>query len=166
MAMIKEDIESNGMIDNQVIIYDATDKIANGHSGLIANRLAQEYMRPALVLNGEGGSGRSYDKFPLLDLNGWLCSSELIECFGHSNAFGFSFDRANTDKLQQWCNEQLEGRDLTPVYHVDMEIEVAKLKNRHIEKVGKLMSTLVVKVWISLNLLLRILSLKLLIFND
>ena len=44
-------------------------------------------------------------------------------------------------KLQQWCNEQLEGRDLTPVYHVDLEIEVAKLKNRHIEKVGKLMST-------------------------
>ena len=56
MAMIKEEIDSNGMIDNQVIIYDATNKIANGHSGLIANRLAQEYMRPALVLNGEGGS--------------------------------------------------------------------------------------------------------------
>ena len=49
--------------------------------------------------------------------------------------------QGNEFKLQQWCNEQLEGRDLTPVYHVDMEIEVAKLKNRHIEKVGKLMST-------------------------
>lgn len=141
MATIKEHIESNGMMNNQVIIYDATGNIAQGHSGLIANKLAQEYMRPALVLNGEGGSGRSYDKFPLDDLNNWLTSSGLIECSGHQRAFGFSFDRANTDKLQQWCNEQLEGRDLTPVFHVDLEIEVAKLKNRHIEKVGRLMST-------------------------
>lgn len=59
----------------------------------------------------------------------------------HQKAFGISFDRNNTEQLQQWCNKQLEGRDLTPVFHVDLEIEVAKLKNRHIEKVGKLMST-------------------------
>ena len=141
MAMIKEEIDSSDMIDNQVIIYDATNKIANGHSGLIANRLAQEYMRPALVLNGEGGSFRNYDKFPIDNLSDWLSSSGLITTAGHQGAGGIMDYHGNEVKLQQWCNEQLEGRDLTPVYHVDMEIEVAKLKNRHIEKVGKLMST-------------------------
>lgn len=137
---IKDEIEQLGLNNNPVIIFNATDKIADGHSGLVANRLAQEYMRPVLMLNGEGGSGRNYDKFPIEDLNDWLSQSGLIECNGHQGAFGLSFDTSNIPLLQQWCNEQLKDQDLSPVYHVDMEIDITKLKNRHIERVGKVMS--------------------------
>lgn len=82
LALIKGEIESNELHKNPVIIYNATDKIGQGHSGLVANKLAQEYMRPILILNGEGGSGRNYDKFPIEDLNDWLTQSGLIECSG------------------------------------------------------------------------------------
>ena len=137
---IKDEIEQLGLNNNPVIIFNATNKIADGHSGLVANRLAQEYMRPVLMLNGEGGSGRNYDKFPIEDLNDWLSQSGLIECNGHQGAFGLTFDTNNIPLLQQWCNEQLKDQDLSPVYHVDMEIDITKLKNRHIERVGKVMS--------------------------
>lgn len=140
LTLIKGEIESNELHNNPVIIYDATDKIGNGHSGLVANKLAQEYMRPVLMLNGEGGSGRNYDKFPIEDLNDWLTQSGLIECSGHQSAFGIAFSKDNISQLQEWCNAQLEGQDLSPVYHVDMEIDVTKLKNKHIERVGKVMS--------------------------
>ena len=112
---IKDEIEQLGLNNNPLIIFNATDKIADGHSGLVANRLAQEYMRPVLMLNGEGGSGRNYDKFPIEDLNDWLSQSGLIECNGHQGAFGLSFDTNNIPLLQQWCNEQLKDQDLSPV---------------------------------------------------
>ena len=140
LALIKGEIESNELQNNPVIIYDATDKIGQGHSGLVANKLTQEYMRPVLMLNGEGGSFRNYDKFPIDNLSDWLSSSGLIHTAGHSNAGGLSEYRGNEIQLQQWCNSQLEGQDLSPVYHVDMEIDVTKLKNKHIERVGKVMS--------------------------
>lgn len=82
MELIKSEIDEMGLSDNAVIIYDATNKIESGHSGLVANKLAQEYMKPILIVNGEGGSGRNYDKFPILNLNEWLMSSGLIECSG------------------------------------------------------------------------------------
>lgn len=140
LALVKSEIESNELQNNSVILFDATDKIASGHSGLVANKLVQEYMKPVLLFSKEGGSGRNYDKFPIENLNDWLSSSGLIECNGHQGAFGVTFVRENITQLQEWCNAQLEGQDLSPVYHVDMEIDITKLKNRHIERVGAVMS--------------------------
>ena len=122
---------------DQIIIVDVTDKISQGHTGLIANKIAHQYMRPVLLLNNNGGSGRGYDKHPIDSFNEWVTGSGLIECHGHGNAFGITFDRENTEQLRQWCNEQLDGIDTEPTWHVDFEFDIAKLKEQHIIRVGK-----------------------------
>ena len=94
--------------------------------------------RPVLLVNGRGGSFRNYDKFPIEDLSSWLMQSELVICKGHSNAGGLDIEKENIELLQNWCKEQLKDHDLTPIYHADLEIPIAKLKNRHINKVGAL----------------------------
>lgn len=122
---------------NKILIIDVTDKILPGHSGLIANKLAHQYMRPVILLNGDGGSGRGYDKFPIDDFNNWLTESGLIKCSGHANAFGIDFNRNDIELLQNWCNEQLDGVDIEPTWHVDFMFDIAKLKSQHILRVGK-----------------------------
>ena len=123
---------------NPVIILDVTDKVGIGHSGLIANKLASTYMRPVLLINGMGGSARNYSKFPIDDLNTWITSSGLVEGHGHSNAFGLNFvEEPDIEQLKEWTKEQLDGKDTSPVWHVDFEFNIAKLKEKHILKVGQ-----------------------------
>ena len=138
VELFKGEIEQNGFNQNPVIILDVTDKIEAGHTGLVANKLTQQYQRPVLLVNGRGGSFRNYDKFPIEDLSSWLMQSELVICKGHSNAGGLDIEKENIELLQNWCKEQLKDHDLTPIYHADLEIPIAKLKNRHINKVGAL----------------------------
>ena len=127
---------------NSVIVLDITNKVNPGHSGLIANKLASEYMRPVLLINNEGGSARNYSKFPIDDLNEWISSSGLVRGAGHSNAFGLEFPDGKPENivalLQDWCNEQLKDKDVSPVYHVDFEFDITKLRQKHILKVGQL----------------------------
>ena len=137
---IKKRIEEECPLDeNPVIILDVTDKIGLGHGGLIANKLANEYMRPVLLVNDKGGSARNYSKFPIDDLNAWITSSGLASGSGHSNAFGLNFtdDEPNVEALRDWCKEKLAGVDTTPVWHVDFEFDMAKLRPKHILKVGQ-----------------------------
>lgn len=126
--------------DNKIIVLDVTDKIVAGHSGLIANKLAQQYMRPVILINGQGGSARGYDKHPIGNFNEWITESGMIECHGHANAFGITFnavDDGSIDILQNWCNERLEGVDTEPTWHVDFAFDIAKLKAQHIIRIGQ-----------------------------
>ena len=96
-------------------------------------------MRPVLLINGMGGSARNYSKFPIDDLNTWITSSGLVEGHGHSNAFGLNFvEEPDIERLKEWTKEQLDGKDTSPVWHVDFEFNIAKLKEKHILKVGQL----------------------------
>ena len=131
--------------DNPVIVIDITGKVNQGHSGLIANKLASTYMRPVLLVNDKGGSARNYSKFPIDDLNEWITKSGLVGAHGHGNAFGLSFPEDKSDNVVQqirdWTKEQLDGVDTSPVWHVDFEFNMAKLKPRHVLKVGQVDGT-------------------------
>ena len=89
-------------------------------------------------VNGTGGSGRGYDKYPIEDFNSWLTESGLIKCSGHANAFGIHFEQQDIEQLQIWCNERLEGVDTQPVWHVDFAFDISKLKTQHVLRVGQL----------------------------
>lgn len=140
VKMLTEMIEQEGCLDDAVIIMDITDKIERTHGGLIANKLCGQYMKPVLLINGNGGSARNYSKFPMDDLNGWLTSSGLVTCAGHKNACGINIlDKTETfvQDLRDWCNRQLNGVDISPIWHVDFEFDMAKLRPKHILKVGQ-----------------------------
>ena len=139
----KEVKEIQNMVDetDKVIIVDITGIVSPGHSGLIANRLAHQYKRPVILVNDKGGSGRGYDEHPIENFNEWISQSGLIECSGHGNAFGISFTREQIPQLKDWCNEQLKDMDTEPIWHVDFEFDISKLKESHVKRVGQFNSS-------------------------
>ena len=139
----KEVKEIQQLIDetDKVIIVDITGIVSPGHSGLIANRLAHQYKRPVILVNDKGGSGRGYDEHPIENFNEWISQSGLIECSGHGNAFGITFTREQIPQLKEWCNEQLQDVDTEPIWHVDFEFDIAKLKESHVKRVGQFNSS-------------------------
>ena len=139
----KEVKEIQSMVDetDKVIIVDITGIVSPGHSGLIANRLAHQYKRPVILVNDKGGSGRGYDEHPIENFNEWISQSGLIECSGHGNAFGITFTREQIPQLKEWCNEQLQDVDTEPIWHVDFEFDIAKLKESHVKRVGQFNSS-------------------------
>ena len=139
----KEVKEIQSMVDetDKVIIVDITGIVSPGHSGLIANRLAHQYKRPVILVNDKGGSGRGYDEHPISNFNEWISQSGLIECSGHGNAFGITFTREQIPQLKEWCNEQLQDVDTEPIWHVDFEFDISKLKESHVKRVGQFNSS-------------------------
>ena len=139
----KEVKEIQNMVDetDKVIIVDITGIVSPGHSGLIANRLAHQYKRPVILVNDKGGSGRGYDEHPIENFNEWISQSGLIECSGHGNAFGITFTREQIPQLKEWCNEQLQDVDTEPIWHVDFEFDISKLKESHVKRVGQFNSS-------------------------
>jgi single-stranded-DNA-specific exonuclease len=139
----KEVKEIQQLIDetDKVIIVDITGIVSPGHSGLIANRLAHQYKRPVILVNDKGGSGRGYDEHPIENFNEWISQSGLIECSGHGNAFGITFTREQIPQLKEWCNEQLQDVDTEPIWHVDFEFDITKLKESHVKRVGQFNSS-------------------------
>jgi single-stranded-DNA-specific exonuclease len=134
---IQKIIEENGIKDDKVIIVDITGKVNSGHGGLIANKLAHQYMRPVILVNDKGGSMRGYDKHPIDNFKEWVEESGIITCSGHSNAAGIDFSQEQIPELRQWCNDRLQDVDTEPIWHVDFEFDIAKLKEKHILKIGQ-----------------------------
>lgn len=134
---IQKIIDENGIKDDKVIIVDITGKVNSGHGGLIANKLAHQYMRPVILVNDKGGSARGYDKHPIDNFKEWVEESEIITGSGHSNAFGINFTQEQIPELRQWCNDRLQDVDTEPIWHVDFEFDIAKLKEKHILKIGQ-----------------------------
>ena len=134
---IQKIIDENGIKDDKVIIVDITGKVNSGHGGLIANKLAHQYMRPVILVNDKGGSMRGYDKHPIDNFKEWVEESGIITCSGHSNAAGVDFSQEQIPELRQWCNDRLQDVDTEPIWHVDFEFDIAKLKEKHILKIGQ-----------------------------
>ena len=103
--------------------------------------MAHQYKRPVILVNDKGGSGRGYDEHPIENFNEWISQSGLIECSGHGNAFGITFTREQIPQLKEWCNEQLQDVDTEPIWHVDFEFDIAKLKESHVKRVGQFNSS-------------------------
>ena len=140
--VIVDMIENSSMKDNKIIILDTTGIINPTHTGLTANELAKRYQRPVILLtsyNDEefGGSGRNYDKFELEDLNQFICNSGLAEAMGHANSFGIRIRKDRVNEFIEYCNEQLANVDTRPIFHVDFEIPIARLREKHILQVGQ-----------------------------
>lgn len=81
-----DQIESNSLYDNKIMIVRAGDEIHKNLVGLVAMELAAQYKHPVLLLkpyeiNGEivyQGSGRNYDRGELGNLKEFLMSSGMF----------------------------------------------------------------------------------------
>lgn len=100
-----------------------------GVIGIVAQRIAEKYHRPTLVIaveQGVGhGSGRSIPRFNLL--KALSRSSDLFERFGgHSQAAGFTIPAERIGELERrletFTRAVLTPQDLEPMLRVDAEI--------------------------------------------
>lgn len=143
MKNLEKKIEEQHLDDNSVIIVDAADIIDKKTvSGLVANKLTEKYHRPIVILrsyNDEyyGGSGRGYDKGTIGNFNSFLEDTHLIQCMGHSNAFGVSLKKTELQALINACNAKLKLEDLVTIHQVDYEVEADNLIAKSVMKVAE-----------------------------
>lgn len=139
-----ERINYKNLADNKVLIIDSSDTIPEKTlTGLVANKISNDYKRPAIVLKKVkkglyGGSCRNFDKSPVASILKLVNSTELAKCAGHDNACGFRSKTKNLVPLRDLLNDQLKDMKYEDVHHVEYEIPVGRLRKRDIMGVGRL----------------------------
>jgi single-stranded-DNA-specific exonuclease len=105
-----------------------------GVVGVVAGKLADEFYRPAVVLElGPEISRGSARSIPEFDINAALteCQDLLSRFGGHAQAAGFTIPSANIDRLHQQLLEiakrELADVELSPVLAIDVEIPLSAL---------------------------------------
>jgi single-stranded-DNA-specific exonuclease len=120
--------------DSRIAIVSGSEYRA-GVVGLVAGRLAEEFYRPALVLETgtqtSRGSARSIPGFHMaraLD----QCDDLLIRHGGHAQAAGFTVDNGRLEelreRLQRIAETELAGVAPEPVLALDAELEAGEIR--------------------------------------
>ena len=152
---LNKKIKSNKLDKDRILIVDVTEELDNNFTGLVANKLSEYYKRPSILLRKKankkekdnkedkkeilyGGSCRNYRLFPIVSFKDFLNELGTFNyTAGHSEAFGFEIKEENVSITKQKVNKILEKVKIEDVYKVDYEIPVGRLKNKHVEQVGK-----------------------------
>lgn len=118
--MVKQ-LEESVVDDTGILIAYSDNNDNPGITGLIANKLATKFDKPALLLNEQEdtftGSGRGHEK-TLVDFREWCEDSQVIDwARGHDNAFGISIPKKNIDLFKQY-SRSIEKKDV--VYECDV----------------------------------------------
>lgn len=122
--------------DDKIIIVTDT-KASKGFNGLVANKLAQEYKRPAIVLREHkgtlAGSFRTYGDF---DMKKFMRKSNVVQyAEGHPFSGGTSLLKRDLDKLKDYINTELEGVNFENVIEYDLEIHVDDITEKMLKQI-------------------------------
>jgi len=113
--------------------------------GIVAQRLAERYYRPALVIgveDGEGmGSGRSISGFHLLDA--LHSAADVFRRYGgHAQAAGFTLAADRISELEahfeRYARAKLTREQLEPALRIDAEVSLPELDGVLYEHLQKL----------------------------
>ena len=120
IANLEEKTDNAGGIVIGLLEADGNREI----TGLVANKLASKYQKPALLLFYDGsryaGSGRGYTKI-LSSLKDWCNETGLVEyAKGHANAFGISINEDLFEKFKE-KTKNVEQEDIC--YDVDLLLD-------------------------------------------
>lgn len=143
LKKLQTKIEEKKIGNNKIIIVDGTCELDETFTGLVANKIADTYKRPSIILKEHdnmlyGGSGRNYKLFEIDNLRNLLLETGLFNSIsGHDNAFGFKLKKENIEDLINVTNEKLKNTIIEDVYHVDYIIPVGRLRERDILQVGE-----------------------------
>ncbi len=142
MNELDKEIVNRKLDKNSVIIIDATEIVDKKTvTGLVANKLAEKYYRPIVILRAKddktfGGSGRNYDKGIVKDFRNFLNETEVFECEGHPSAFGVAIKKEDLPIAIERCNQKLKLEDLVTIHQVDYEIKADQLTPQTVLKVA------------------------------
>lgn len=139
-AVLSEEIKKFNMDKLPILVCNARDDVDSNSTGLIANRLADQYQRPCLLMRRKGdickGSGRGSDKCEILDFNRWCKDTGLFnKVEGHPGAFGCEIDFENTNKLFSLLSTMRKIDE--PTYHVYNVYDANQIHDQIIKNVAK-----------------------------
>lgn len=139
-SILSEEIEKFGMDKLPILVCNARDDVDSNSTGLIANRLADQYQRPCLLMRRKGdvckGSGRGYEKCEIRDFNQWCKDTGLFtKVDGHPGAFGCEIPFDNTNKLFQMLSTMKKIDE--PTYYVYNVYDSSQLHDQIIKNVAK-----------------------------
>jgi single-stranded-DNA-specific exonuclease len=144
MKELLKTIEEQQLDKNKIIVVDSSSVIEEStFTGLVANKLAEHFKRPALVLREKdkdtyGGSGRNYKLCSIENLNKDLMDTNcFVSVDGHDNSFGIKIKKDKIQEMIKIFNEQHNDMIIEDVYLVDYEIPIGRLKPTDILQVGK-----------------------------
>ena len=139
-AVLSEEIKKFNMDKLPILVCNAIDDVNSSSTGIIANRLADQYQRPCLLMRRKGdickGSGRGSDKCEILDFNQWCKDTGLFnKVEGHPGAFGCEIDFENTNKLFSLLSTMRKIDE--PTYHVYNVYDANQIHDQIIKNVAK-----------------------------
>lgn len=145
-AKARVDELSPGGVPPAALVLDGDDWHA-GVLGIVASRITETYLRPAILIgmNGDSGRGsaRSVKGIHLLDLIR-QCGHHLERFGGHANAAGLEIRRtsvaafrAELETVAGNVYEEL-GENAGAVIDVDIEVELSELSLPLIDEIGML----------------------------
>ena len=139
-AVLSEEIKGFGLDKFPILICNARDNVDGNSTGLIANRLADKYQRPCLLMRRKGdickGSGRGYEKCEIRDFNQWCKDTGLfMKVDGHPGAFGCEISFENTNKLFQILSTMKKIDE--PTYYVYHVYDASQLHDQIIKNIAK-----------------------------
>lgn len=139
-AALSEEIKQFNLNKLPILVCNAKDNVDSNSTGLIANRLADQYHRPCLLMRRKGdvcrGSGRGSDKCEILNFNQWCKDTGLFnKVEGHPNAFGCEIYFENTNKLFSLLSTMRKIDE--PTYHVYNVYEANQIHDQIIKNVAK-----------------------------
>ena len=139
-SILSEEIEKFGMDKLPILVCNARDDVDSNSTGLIANRLADQYQRPCLLMRRKGdickGSGRGSDKCEILDFNQWCKDTGLFnKVEGHPGAFGCEINFENTNKLFSLLSTMRKIDE--PTYHVYNVYDANQIHDQIIKNIAK-----------------------------
>lgn len=139
-AALSEEIKQFNLNKLPILVCNAKDNVDSNSTGLIANRLADQYQRPCLLMRRKGdvcrGSGRGSDKCEILNFNQWCKDTGLFnKVEGHPNAFGCEIYFENTNKLFSLLSTMRKIDE--PTYHVYNVYEANQIHDQIIKNVAQ-----------------------------
>ena len=139
-AVLSAEIKKFNMDKLPILVCNARDDVDSNSTGLIANRLADQYQRPCLLMRRKGdickGSRRGSDKCEIIDFNQWCKDTGLFnKVEGHPGAFGCEIDFDNTNKLFSLLSTMRKIDE--PTYHVYNVYDSNQIHDQIIKNVAK-----------------------------
>ncbi|MDQ7024486.1 MAG: single-stranded-DNA-specific exonuclease RecJ [Anaerolineae bacterium] len=130
---VRQMLDANDM-SNAQLIFAVDDEVSPGIVGLVAGRLTEEFFRPAVVVErGDEECHASCRSIPQFHITQALdeCADLLVRHGGHAMAAGLTVLPENLDLLQERLQEKaravLDGLELLPTLHIDMEVSMRDL---------------------------------------
>lgn len=100
---VKALIEDNEVVESKNLVIMFTED-NSGKSGLLANKLQSQYLKPAFVVRETKGKYFGSCRSPV-DIRERLANTNLFNiCNGHGCAFGIGFDTENLNKITQYLS--------------------------------------------------------------